>query len=59
MCVKGPVGKASALLDPWDVVRLRTTSSFWNVLKKYKPHGELFYFLIKKEPFAPYRGSAV
>ena len=39
-------------LDPWDVVRLRTTSSFWNVLKKYKPHGELFYFLIKKEPFA-------
>ena len=22
----------------------------WNVLKKYGPHGELFFFLTKKEP---------
>ena len=39
-------------LDPWDVVGLRTTSSVWNVPGKYGPHGELFFFLIKKEPFA-------
>ena len=39
-------------LDPWDVVGLRTTFSVWNVLGKYGPHGELFFFLIKKEPFA-------
>ena len=39
-------------LDPWDVVGLRTTSSVWNVLGKYGPHGELFFFLIKNEPFA-------
>ena len=31
-------------LDPWDVVRLRTASSYWNVLG--------FFFLIKKEPVA-------
>ena len=39
-------------LDPWDVVGLRTTSGVWNVPRKYGPHGELFFFLIKKEPFA-------
>ena len=39
-------------LDPWDVVRLRTSSCFWNIPRKYEPHGELFFFLIKKEPFA-------
>ena len=33
----------------WDVVGLRTTASFWNVPKKYGTHGELFFFLIKKE----------
>ena len=38
-------------LDPWDVVRLRTPSCFWNVPRKYGPYGELFFFLIKKEPF--------
>ena len=37
-------------LDPWDSVRLRTASTHWNVPKKYGPHGELFFFLLKKEP---------
>ena len=36
-------------LDPWDVVRLRTSSSYWNVPVKYGPHSELFFFLIRKE----------
>ena len=31
-------------LDPWDRVRLRTVSTHWNVLGKYGPFGELFYF---------------
>ena len=40
-------------LDPLDVVRLRTSSSYWNVPGKYGPHSELFFFfLIKKEPVA-------
>ena len=39
-------------LDPWDVVLLRTSSSYWNVLQKYGPHSELFFFLIMKEPEA-------
>ena len=39
-------------LDPWDVVRLRTSSSFGNVPRKHGLHGELFFFLIKNEPFA-------
>ena len=30
--------------DPWDVV------GSWNIPSKYGPHGELFLFLIKKEP---------
>ena len=37
-------------LDPWDVVEMRMTASSWNVPSKYGPHGELFFFLIKKEP---------
>ena len=37
-------------LDSWDSVRLRTVSTHWNVPKKYGPHGELFCFLLKKEP---------
>ena len=36
-------------LDPWDSVRLRTASTHWKVPEKYGPHGELFFFLIKKE----------
>ena len=31
-------------LDPWDVVRLRTSSSHWNVPRKHWPHSELFFF---------------
>ena len=37
-------------LDPWDSARLRTASTHWNIPKKYGPHGELFFFLLKKEP---------
>ena len=29
---------------------LRTASTHWNVPKMYGPHGELFFFLLKKEP---------
>ena len=37
-------------LDAWDSVRLRTTATQWNVPGRYGPHGELFIFLLKKEP---------
>ena len=37
-------------LDPWDSVCSRTASVEWNVPGKYGPHGELFLFLIQKEP---------
>ena len=37
-------------LTPWDSVRLRTTSTHWNVPGKCGPHGKLFFFLVKKEP---------
>ena len=36
--------------DPMDSVCLRTASVEWNVAGKYGPHGELFFFLIQKEP---------
>ena len=52
-CGKGLPGKGSRLfLDPWDVVGLRRTASVSNVPKKCGPHCELFFFLIKKKPFA-------
>ena len=47
-CGKGYWEGVWPYLDPWDVVRLRTSS--WNVPRKYGPHGELF-FSIKTEPF--------
>ena len=31
-------------------MREHTTSVEWNVTGKYGPHGELFFFLIQKEP---------
>ena len=31
-------------------MRLRTTSKQWNVPGRYGPYGELFSFLLKKEP---------
>ena len=37
-------------LDPWDSVCSRKASTHWNVPGKYGTHGELFFFLIKKEP---------
>ena len=36
-------------LDLWDRVRLSTASSHWNSPRKYGPHGELFFFVMKKE----------
>ena len=39
-----------ALPGPVDSVCLRTASAEWNVPGRYGPHGELFFFLVKKEP---------
>ena len=36
--------------DAWDSVRLRTASTQWNVPQRYGPRGELFFFLVQKEP---------
>ena len=36
--------------DPCDSACLRTASVEWNVPGKYGPHGELFFFLMQKEP---------
>ena len=36
-------------LDARDSVRLRTASTQWNVPGRYGPHGELFFYLLKKE----------
>ena len=36
-------------LDAWDSVRLRATSSQW-IPGTYGPYGEIFFFLLKKEP---------
>ena len=37
-------------LDPMESVCLRTASVEWNVPGKYGPRGELFFFLMQKEP---------
>ena len=37
-------------LDAWDSVRLRTTSTRWNVPGRHGPYGELFFFFLKKGP---------
>ena len=38
-------------LNAWDSVRLRTTSTQWNVPGRYGPYSELFFFLLEeKEP---------
>ena len=44
-------------LDREDVVGWRTTASVWNDPGNYGPHGELFFFFIKKEPIV--LGSAL
>ena len=36
-------------LDAWDSVRLRITSTQWNVSRRYGLYGELFFFILKKE----------
>ena len=41
--------KVWSYLDPWDSVRLRTASTYWNDPGKYGPHVELFFLYIKKE----------
>ena len=49
-CGKDRSGKVSGLI--WtrgDSVRLRTASTPWKGPVKYGPHGELFFFVIKKE----------
>ena len=38
-------------------MRLRTASMEWNVLGKYGPHGEFFFFLIQKELVGETRSS--
>ena len=46
-------GKVLGLVwTPWDSVRLRIASTHWNVPGKYVPRGELFFFLMQKEPVA-------
>ena len=37
-------------VDAWDSVRLRTTSTQWNVPRIYGLHGKLFFFLLEREP---------
>ena len=37
-------------LNPMDSVCSRAASMEWNVPGKYGPHGQLFFFLIQKEP---------
>ena len=39
-----------SFLGAWDSVCLRGSSTQWNVLERYGPYGELFFFLLEKEP---------
>ena len=57
--VKDPTGKGQNFLDPWDVVGLRTTAGVWNVPAKFGLDGELFFFIIMKEPFRPHKGGGM
>ena len=41
-----------SFLGPWDSVLLRTASTHWKVPGKYGPHGELCFFLTKKQVVA-------
>ena len=51
VCEKSRSGRAfGPNLDPMDSVCLRTASTEQNVPGKYGPRGELFFFLIRKEP---------
>ena len=38
-------------LAPDDVVKLRIAATEWNKGTKYRPYGELFFFLMQKEPY--------
>ena len=37
-------------LDPWDVIKMRTEASRWNISGKYGPYGEHFFLTLKKGP---------
>ena len=50
VCGRSRSGRELGLGSPWDGVCLRIASVEWNVPEKYGPHGELFFFLIQKEP---------
>ena len=52
-CGKGPVGMGFwPFLDPWDVVGFAHNIQRLECPGKYGPHGELFFFVIKKKPDA-------
>ena len=38
------------LWSPADVVELRISSKYWSKGSKYGPYGELFFFLVEKNP---------
>ena len=46
-------------LDALESVRLRTTSTQWNVPGRYRPCGELFFFLLKKGASGPQGAGSV
>ena len=49
VCGKSRSGRACGPTWFQWTVSLRTASTEWNVPGKYRPHGELFFFLIQKE----------
>ena len=50
LALLGPVGQRALAHSVHLLERSRTASTYWNAPGKYGPHGELFFFLIKKEP---------
>ena len=45
-------GKGNWVSGKGPSLRLRASSSCWNLLVKYGPHSELFFFLVKNVPVA-------
>ena len=52
ICGKGPIGKASGLTWTHRMLCVCAHHPASGMSGKYGPHSELFFFLIKKEPFA-------
>ena len=50
LALLGPVGQRALAHSVHLLERSRTASTYWNAPGKYGPHGEPFFFLIKKEP---------